>query len=197
MNALHAWRSTSFFTLVFVNAASFMSFRIYGMSNKLSFILALDKARNWIWGIRSINLSCPTLKQITSLFNVLCAREVIKCFACHLNWHGKHFWIPEPNLIWASLSLSSLCPLLYYHIRIGNLETLCILLVDPITFQASLYRRINTICVYGLCSFQTPIFSYRMFPWDGLSVLRYWRYILPLRGNPACKFLLEHSINKH
>jgi len=54
------------------------------------------------------------------------------------------------------------------------METLCILLVVPITFQESLYRRININRGYGLGSCQTIFLNYHMFPWDGLSVLRYW-----------------------
>ena len=74
-------------------------------------------------------------------------------------------------------------------IRIGGMETLCILRVVPITLQESSYCHINTSCAYGLWSFPTLFFNSHRFPWDGLSVRLTWKLkcyhsavILPLNS---------------
>jgi hypothetical protein len=97
--------------------------------------LSSDKAGNLMpryFG--SMNHSSLSNALTASWFQVLCAREVVKLCFCQLNWHGETLWILESNFpFWANLSLSWLCALLYYPIRIANMETLCIILVVSIT----------------------------------------------------------------
>ena len=166
MNAFHSWHSMLF--TVFVNAESFKSFWICGPPNIPSFTLASDKMRNLM--LRSLKHEPLLSSTLTNCFKIpsfMCkGGNKIFCLSTTLAFldpWNKSFLLCQSFVVQCmSLALVS--------IHIGDMVTLCILLVVPVTFQESSYCRINTNCAYGIWSLLTPFLNSRRFPWAGQSV---------------------------